>query len=205
MVFNFAVNNVLTYRDHRLRGAAWFTGLLTFIAACSVGAVANVGIARYLFANHAQWLLAALAGIMVSAVWNYSVTQLYTWSKKLMRRTASRRRPGRIGMCAVVAWWLPACCTLLADRLELRYGRGVLDRARHRPFSEMIAGAMRDTPHPPLHIVLLHFWSYLFGGSEVAARSLSVCCRWPSCWSAGGCCAGCSATGARWARLHCWH
>jgi hypothetical protein len=43
-----------------------------------------------------------------------------------------------------------------------------------RPFMEMLAGAMRDTPHPPLHIVLLHFWSYLFGGSEVAARSLSV-------------------------------
>jgi hypothetical protein len=50
-----------------------------------------------------------------------------------------------------------------------------------RPFVEMLAGAMLDTPHPPLHIVLLHFWSSLFGGSEVAARSLS------------------------WARLHCWH
>lgn len=82
MVFNFAVNNLLTYRDQRLRGAAWFKGLLTFVAACSIGALANVGVATWLFASRAQWVLAALAGIMVSAVWNYSVTQLYTWTRK---------------------------------------------------------------------------------------------------------------------------
>ncbi len=67
------------------------------------------------------------------------------------------------------------------------------------PFSEMIAGAMRDTPHPPLHIMLLYFWSNLFGGSEVAARALSVACslvfllvswqlmrRWLAHWPALG-------------------
>jgi dolichol-phosphate mannosyltransferase len=82
MVFNFAINNVLTYRDRRLRGWSWLKGLLTFMAACSIGAMANVGIARYLFVNKTQWVLAALAGVMVGAVWNYAVTQLYTWSKK---------------------------------------------------------------------------------------------------------------------------
>lgn len=44
------------------------------------------------------------------------------------------------------------------------------------PFSDMILGALRDTPHPPLHILLLYLWSKLFGGSEVAARALSVAC-----------------------------
>jgi dolichol-phosphate mannosyltransferase len=82
MVFNFAINNVLTYRDRRLRGWSWFKGLLSFVAACSIGALANVGIATYLFVNKTQWVLAALAGVMVGAVWNYAVTQLYTWSKK---------------------------------------------------------------------------------------------------------------------------
>jgi dolichol-phosphate mannosyltransferase len=81
MVGNFAVNNLLTYRDQRLHGSAWLRGLLTFLAACSVGALANVGIATWLFANSAQWVVAALAGILVSAVWNYSVTQIYTWSR----------------------------------------------------------------------------------------------------------------------------
>jgi dolichol-phosphate mannosyltransferase len=81
MVFNFALNNVLTYRDRRLRGWAWFGGLLSFMAACSIGAAANIGIAAYLFEQHTQWALAALAGVVVGAVWNYAVTQLYTWGR----------------------------------------------------------------------------------------------------------------------------
>lgn len=82
MIFNFALNNLLTYRDQRLRGKAWFKGLLSFITACSVGALANVGIATYMFEKRTQWMLAAFAGVLVGAVWNYAVTQHYTWSKK---------------------------------------------------------------------------------------------------------------------------
>ncbi len=81
MIFNFALNNVLTYRDRRLKRWAWFKGLASFMIACSVGAVANVGIATYLFYNRTQWALAALAGVLVGAVWNYAVTQLYTWGR----------------------------------------------------------------------------------------------------------------------------
>ncbi len=79
MVFNFALNNVLTYRDRRLRGLAWFRGLISFMIACSIGALANIGIAAYLFENRTQWVLAALGGVLVGAVWNYAVTQIYTW------------------------------------------------------------------------------------------------------------------------------
>ena len=82
MVFNFAVNNVLTYRDRRLHGWAWWRGLASFMAACSVGALANVGIATYLFESRTTWFFAALAGVLVGAVWNYAVTQLYTWGRK---------------------------------------------------------------------------------------------------------------------------
>lgn len=82
MVFNFAINNILTYRDRRLTGWAWWRGLATFMAACSVGALANVGIATYLFESRTTWFLAALAGVLVGAVWNYAVTQLYTWGRK---------------------------------------------------------------------------------------------------------------------------
>ncbi len=81
MIFNYALNNVLTYRDRRLKGWAWFKGLLSFMIACSVGALANVGIATYLFENRTQWLLAAFAGVLLGAVWNFAVTQLYTWGK----------------------------------------------------------------------------------------------------------------------------
>ena len=44
-----------------------------------MGAIANVGIAAYLFASNTTWLLAALGGILVGVVWNYAVTAVYTW------------------------------------------------------------------------------------------------------------------------------
>ncbi len=81
MICNFALNNLLTYRDRRLRGWAWFKGLFSFMIACSIGALANIGIATYLFDNRTQWMLAALAGVLVGSVWNYAVTQLYTWGQ----------------------------------------------------------------------------------------------------------------------------
>ena len=81
MTSNFALNNALTYRDMRLRGWRWLTGLLSFSIVCSLGAFANVGIASYLFGRKTAWALAALAGIAVGAVWNYAVTAIYTWHK----------------------------------------------------------------------------------------------------------------------------
>ncbi len=81
MIFNFTLNNLLTYRDKRLSGWAWYQGLFIFMIACSIGALANVGIATYLFGNRTQWMLAALAGVLVGSVWNFAVTQIYTWGK----------------------------------------------------------------------------------------------------------------------------
>ena len=80
MISNFALNNVLTYRDKRLHGSAWFMGLLSFSLACSVGAFANVGIASYIFEENAGWAVAALIGILIGAVWNYAVTSVFTWN-----------------------------------------------------------------------------------------------------------------------------
>lgn len=82
MVFNYAVNNELTYRDRRRRGAAWLSGLASFMAACGIGAIANVGMAAWLYERRAEWMLAAVAGVLVGAVWNYAVTSTYTWGRR---------------------------------------------------------------------------------------------------------------------------
>jgi dolichol-phosphate mannosyltransferase len=82
MTSNFAINNVLTYRDRRLRGAKLLRGLLSFYAVCGVGAMANVGIANALFAQHYRWWMAALSGIAVGVVWNYVVSLTYTWKER---------------------------------------------------------------------------------------------------------------------------
>jgi dolichol-phosphate mannosyltransferase len=83
MIGNFVLNNLVTYRDQRLSGLTFVRGLISFVAICSVGAVANVGIANLLFAeHHSTWLLSGLAGAAVSSVWNYSVTSVITWRKR---------------------------------------------------------------------------------------------------------------------------
>ena len=70
---------MLTYRDLRLRRWQLLRGWLSFVLACSIGAIANVGVATYLFQSESYWVISAFAGILVGAVWNYAVTAVYTW------------------------------------------------------------------------------------------------------------------------------
>ena len=78
---NFALNNVFTYHDRRLIGWAWIRGWVTFALVSLIGAMANIGIATYLFKAHENWLVSALAGVLVGVVWNYSVTSFITWRR----------------------------------------------------------------------------------------------------------------------------
>jgi dolichol-phosphate mannosyltransferase len=81
MTTNFVFNNLFTYSDMRLRGWDLLSGWFSFVAACSVGALANVGVASWIFEAHSLWVVSALAGILVGAVWNYAVTAVYTWKR----------------------------------------------------------------------------------------------------------------------------
>jgi dolichol-phosphate mannosyltransferase len=81
MTFNYAVNNVLTYRDMRLRGMRWLRGWASFVLACSIGGVANLGIASAVYGSGHGWAPSAIAGILVGAVWNYAVTMMLTWGR----------------------------------------------------------------------------------------------------------------------------
>lgn len=83
MTFNFFLNNALTYRDRRLRG--WrelLDGWVSFSLVCSVGAVANVGVAAFLYDfRYGAWAGSALAGVLVGAVWNYALSSRFTWGR----------------------------------------------------------------------------------------------------------------------------
>jgi dolichol-phosphate mannosyltransferase len=79
MVFNYSLNNELTHADRAFRGWQWLNGLWSFVLVCGVGALANVGVASFLFSKDSGWHWAAAAGIMVGAVWNYAVSARYTW------------------------------------------------------------------------------------------------------------------------------
>jgi dolichol-phosphate mannosyltransferase len=82
MTSNFFVNNLITYHDMKLKGAAaMFRGLVAFWALCTFGAIANVGVAAWIFDIAPIWWLAGLGGTAISAVWNYSVSSLFVWSR----------------------------------------------------------------------------------------------------------------------------
>jgi dolichol-phosphate mannosyltransferase len=81
MTFNFLLNNVVTFRDRRLRGWRVVTGLLTFYLACSLGAVMNVSLAKFLLDSHVVWYLAGILGMATSSVWNYGVNTIFTWRR----------------------------------------------------------------------------------------------------------------------------
>lgn len=42
------------------------------------------------------------------------------------------------------------------------------------PFTEVISRSLQDSPHPPLHNILLHFWTKTFGVSESSVRAMSI-------------------------------
>ena len=78
---NFFLNNILTYRDQRLKGRGLLMGWITFNLVCGIGALTNFGIAHWLFAHHSLWQVAALAGIAVTTVWNFAMSSVFTWKR----------------------------------------------------------------------------------------------------------------------------
>ena len=78
-IANFQLNNVITYRDSKLRGPALWRGLLLFLVVCGLGAYANIGIARVLYSGHTGWTASGLAGAAIGLVWNYAVSATLVW------------------------------------------------------------------------------------------------------------------------------
>lgn len=79
MVINFQLNNVVTYRDRRLRGAALARGFALFVLICAIGAVANFQVAEMLYEYGVFWAMAGFLGAVVGSVWNYGVNTTLTW------------------------------------------------------------------------------------------------------------------------------
>ncbi|MET0217429.1 MAG: glycosyltransferase family 2 protein [Burkholderiales bacterium] len=82
MTTNYWLNNILTYRDRRRRGLKFFTGLLSFYVVCSMGVIANVGVANFVFHQDYRWWLAGIAGAIVGTVWNYAASAIFTWGRR---------------------------------------------------------------------------------------------------------------------------
>jgi dolichol-phosphate mannosyltransferase len=82
IAWNFAFNNALTYRDQRLTGRSFVTGLVRFEIICAVGALSNVGVASWIYEHDPDWWIAGLGGALMGAVWNYVVSAAFVWRSR---------------------------------------------------------------------------------------------------------------------------
>ncbi|WP_425228650.1 glycosyltransferase [Sphingomonas sp.] len=88
MLFNFAVNNNFTYHDRRLSGSRLITGAILFCIVCSVGALANVGVAELAIERTHSWSLAGVAGALMGAVFNFGAASSIVWGLRKPKRVA---------------------------------------------------------------------------------------------------------------------
>ena len=82
IAWNFAFNNLFTYRDQRLAGWRFLAGLIRFEVICGVGAIANIGIATWIYAYPSRWWIAGLSGALIGAVWNFVVSAALVWRQR---------------------------------------------------------------------------------------------------------------------------
>jgi dolichol-phosphate mannosyltransferase len=79
MTSNYLINNAVTYRDRRKRGAALLVGYFKFVVLCSVPLAANVAVATMVYERGPSWWVAGVAGAVVAAAWNYVTTSRAVW------------------------------------------------------------------------------------------------------------------------------
>ena len=79
MTSNFLLNNELTYRDRRLKGVAMLRGFVLFCLIGSVGVLANVDLASWLYYERPVWWVAGAVGAIMGALWNYAMSTLFVW------------------------------------------------------------------------------------------------------------------------------
>ncbi len=79
IAWNFVLNNLFTYRDQRLTGWRFLTGLLRFQVICAIGAISNVGIATWIYDYDSVWWIAGLGGALIGTVWNFAVSAAFVW------------------------------------------------------------------------------------------------------------------------------
>ena len=79
---NFLLHNMIIYRDRRLRGWRFVTGLVRFQLMCAAGTFSNVAVASLVYARDPSWWIAGLCGALVGAVWTSMVGAVVMWRER---------------------------------------------------------------------------------------------------------------------------
>jgi len=82
MTSNYFLNNIITFQERKLKSLDLIRGLFSFYLICSLGAFTNIAIATYLFSFSSNWLISSFIGACFGAVWNFTLTSIFTWKSK---------------------------------------------------------------------------------------------------------------------------
>ena len=82
MTSNYFLNNIITFQERKLKSLELVRGLFSFYLICSLGAFMNISIATYVFGFSSNWLISSFIGACFGAVWNFTLTSIFTWKSK---------------------------------------------------------------------------------------------------------------------------
>ncbi len=78
---NYILNNRFTFSDKKKSGVQFWIGMLSFYVICSFGAFIGITAGEFLHSNDVVWWLAGVVTTLVAAIWNYSVSSVFTWRR----------------------------------------------------------------------------------------------------------------------------
>ncbi len=82
MTSNYFLNNTITFQERKLRSFDLIRGLFSFYLICSLGALINIATASYFFGFSSNWLISSFVGACFGAVWNFTLSSIFTWKSK---------------------------------------------------------------------------------------------------------------------------
>jgi len=88
---NFFLNNVLTFRDKRLRGLALWSGLIAFDLSCAGGALLGEAVGSLAKMTGLHWVVAGVGGAFAAALWNYVAASGAVWREGGVLRHETER------------------------------------------------------------------------------------------------------------------
>jgi dolichol-phosphate mannosyltransferase len=160
MFATFSANNLISHRDSTLRGARFWTGFVVFALLCAIGIFANVGVAALIRADFPQlvYVIPALAGAMISVVWNFAASKAFARWKK--------RPPARL---AASMW--PPRRTVAGSATETAWGRASTKLRHHQHLLKyLLIGGTASA----IDVVLFLLLYNMIGTGALVAHSISV-------------------------------
>ncbi|KAK3604012.1 hypothetical protein CHS0354_026811 [Potamilus streckersoni] len=82
IAFNYLLDNLITFKENRRRGAAFFFGLIKFYLVCAIGLLGNVLISVSIYNYEFHWVLAAMAGAFYGGFVNFSLSRILIWKDR---------------------------------------------------------------------------------------------------------------------------